>query len=210
MSPGDALRRFFEVAAGGILLPDRAGIQDPCEKEQIDVLDCCTDQQLNDITKSAQNFLLKIAFREVHKVLGMERVNAMHRHMHFPHSPVAIGAEEEGAHQRKRRFEPNHTDTSAESPKRSLTDEEDLDQQPNLAELTISENESPPDVKEHLPEATNDTPDPLDIHSNQEKDQNLASDAKNTEPAEPVEILNDKRDTTEASIEITKPVDPVI
>uniref|UniRef100_H2XPQ6 DZF domain-containing protein n=1 Tax=Ciona intestinalis TaxID=7719 RepID=H2XPQ6_CIOIN len=80
MSPGDAFRRFFEVVSGGILLPDRPGLQDPCEKEPIDILDCCTDQQLDDVTKSAQNFLLKIAFREVHKVLGMDRVNSMHRH----------------------------------------------------------------------------------------------------------------------------------
>jgi len=47
---------------------DRPGVQDPCERDKVDVLDCCTDQQLEDITRSAQNVLLKIAFRQIHEV----------------------------------------------------------------------------------------------------------------------------------------------
>jgi zinc finger RNA-binding protein len=47
---------------------------DPCEKEQIDVLAEITDQQREDITSSAQHALRLIAFNQVYKILGIERV----------------------------------------------------------------------------------------------------------------------------------------
>ena len=72
LSPGDALRRVFEALAGGILLPDSPGFLDPCEKEPIDAALELTNQEREDITSSSQHALRMIAFRQVHKVLGME------------------------------------------------------------------------------------------------------------------------------------------
>jgi len=169
MGLGDALRRFFEVVAGGILLPDSSGIQDPCERAQTDILDCCTPQQLEDITKHAQHSLLKIAFREMHQVLGIEKIvpvqnhHRNHQHHHQPqsyhhmppppsHTPETSNTDDEAAnHQRKRKNPQTNNDTSIESPKRTLTDEETsnnetsehTDTQQTLAELSISET---PDV----------------------------------------------------------------
>nr|XP_026692505.1 uncharacterized protein LOC100180184 isoform X2 [Ciona intestinalis] len=227
MSPGDAFRRFFEVVSGGILLPDRPGLQDPCEKEPIDILDCCTDQQLDDVTKSAQNFLLKIAFREVHKVLGMDRVNSMHRHPNsFPH-PHATTAEDEVAQQRKRRFEANTSDATAESPKRSLTDEEDTDTQQNLADLTISETEvckennptsgpqedkpgveEPIEPESKLPDLETAPPEPEKDSQEEKKEaeeQKSGSEDTNNETVELCKEDDGKTDTTTANIEISTP-----
>ena len=72
LSPGDALRRVFEALAGGILLPDSPGFLDPCEKEPMDAAQGLTNQEREDITSSSQHALRMIAFRQVHKVLGME------------------------------------------------------------------------------------------------------------------------------------------
>lgn len=72
LSPGDALRRVFEALAGGILLPDSPGFLDPCEKEPTDAAFELTNQEREDITASAQHALRLIAFRQVHKVLGID------------------------------------------------------------------------------------------------------------------------------------------
>jgi len=72
LSPGDALRRVFESLAGGILLPDSPGFLDPCEKEPTDAAFELTNQEREDITASAQHALRLIAFRQVHKVLGID------------------------------------------------------------------------------------------------------------------------------------------
>lgn len=72
LSPGDALRRVFEALAGGILLADSPGFLDPCEKEPVDAAIELTNQEREDITSSSQHALRLIAFRQVHKVLGME------------------------------------------------------------------------------------------------------------------------------------------
>jgi len=72
LSPGDAMRRVFEALAGGILLADSPGFLDPCEKEPMDAAAELTNQEREDITSSAQHALRLIAFRQVHKVLGME------------------------------------------------------------------------------------------------------------------------------------------
>ena len=50
---------------GGILLPDAAGISDPCEKEPHDVFSNLDSQQREDITAAAQQTLRLIAFRQV-------------------------------------------------------------------------------------------------------------------------------------------------
>ncbi|XP_025076885.1 LOW QUALITY PROTEIN: zinc finger RNA-binding protein-like [Pomacea canaliculata] len=72
MSPGDALRRVFECIASGILLPGGPGLYDPCEKEPTDALASLTNQMREDLTASAQHALRLLAFRQIHKVLGME------------------------------------------------------------------------------------------------------------------------------------------
>jgi zinc finger RNA-binding protein len=72
MSPGDALRRVFECISSGILLPGGPGLYDPCEKEVSDAAAGLTNQEREDITASAQHALRLIAFRQIHKVLGMD------------------------------------------------------------------------------------------------------------------------------------------
>jgi len=74
--PGDAMRRVFESIASGMFLPGGPGLRDPCEKE---THDCCltmTAQEREDITASAQHALRLIAFRQIHKVLGMDALPA--------------------------------------------------------------------------------------------------------------------------------------
>ncbi|XP_064608008.1 zinc finger RNA-binding protein-like isoform X2 [Liolophura sinensis] len=72
MNPGDALRRVFECIASGILLPGNPGLYDPCEKDPTDAAQSLTNQQREVITASAQHALRLIAFRQIHKVLGMD------------------------------------------------------------------------------------------------------------------------------------------
>jgi len=72
MPPGDSLRRVFECIASGILLPGGPGLYDPCEKEAYDVTATLTNQQREDITALAQHALRLIAFRQIHKVMGMD------------------------------------------------------------------------------------------------------------------------------------------
>ncbi|KAF6098223.1 zinc finger RNA binding protein 2 [Phyllostomus discolor] len=54
LSPGDAVRRVLECVASGMLLTDGPGLQDPCERDQTDVLRPMTPQEREDITASAQ------------------------------------------------------------------------------------------------------------------------------------------------------------
>uniref|UniRef100_A0A1A8HBM4 Zinc finger RNA-binding protein n=1 Tax=Nothobranchius korthausae TaxID=1143690 RepID=A0A1A8HBM4_9TELE len=72
LSPGDALRRVFECISSGILLPGGPGLADPCEKKTVDTLLPMEEQQREDITSSAQFALRLLAFRQIHKVLGMD------------------------------------------------------------------------------------------------------------------------------------------
>ncbi|XP_014215361.1 zinc finger RNA-binding protein isoform X3 [Copidosoma floridanum] len=74
LSPGAALRRLLECIAGGILLPGSPGLADPCEKDPVDAIGNMTTQQREDITASAQHDLRLVAFRQIHKVLGMEQL----------------------------------------------------------------------------------------------------------------------------------------
>ncbi|XP_033750021.1 zinc finger RNA-binding protein-like isoform X2 [Pecten maximus] len=76
MSPGDALRRVFECLASGLLLPGGPGLYDPCEKDPADAAASLTPQEREDITASAQHALRLIAFRQIHKVLGMDQLPA--------------------------------------------------------------------------------------------------------------------------------------
>lgn len=72
LSPGDAVRRVFEAVAGGLLLPGGPGLLDPCEKDALDAAIALTNQEREDITASSQHALRLIAFRQIHKVLGMD------------------------------------------------------------------------------------------------------------------------------------------
>ncbi|KAM4707706.1 zinc finger RNA-binding protein 2 [Discoglossus pictus] len=72
LSPGDATRRVLECVASGLLLSDGPGLQDPCEKEPLDVLESMTFQEREDITASAQHVLRLVAFRQIHEVLGID------------------------------------------------------------------------------------------------------------------------------------------
>uniref|UniRef100_A0A915EIU2 DZF domain-containing protein n=1 Tax=Ditylenchus dipsaci TaxID=166011 RepID=A0A915EIU2_9BILA len=74
VGPGDAVRRVFEVIAGGILVKGCSGLLDPCEKEGLDVLGCLTDQNREDITASAQHALRMISFNQMFKVLSIDRL----------------------------------------------------------------------------------------------------------------------------------------
>uniref|UniRef100_A0A671RYE3 Zinc finger RNA-binding protein n=1 Tax=Sinocyclocheilus anshuiensis TaxID=1608454 RepID=A0A671RYE3_9TELE len=77
MSPGDALRRGFECISSGILLSGAPGLIDPCEKNPTDTLATMEEQQREDITSSAQFALRLLAFRQIHKVLGMDPLPQM-------------------------------------------------------------------------------------------------------------------------------------
>ncbi|KAF7667819.1 hypothetical protein LDENG_00043020 [Lucifuga dentata] len=76
LSPGEAMRRVLECISTGILLPDGPGLLDPCEKETTDALEGVMLQAREDITASAQHALRLLAFRQVHKVLGMDSLPA--------------------------------------------------------------------------------------------------------------------------------------
>ncbi|KAJ4918324.1 hypothetical protein JOQ06_002011, partial [Pogonophryne albipinna] len=76
LSPGEAMRRVLESISTGILLPDGPGLMDPCEKDTTDTLDTMMLQAREDITASAQHALRLLAFRQIHKVLGMESLPA--------------------------------------------------------------------------------------------------------------------------------------
>ncbi|XP_052016051.1 zinc finger RNA-binding protein isoform X4 [Apodemus sylvaticus] len=78
-SPGDALRRVFECISSGIILKGSPGLLDPCEKDPFDTLATMTEQQREDITSSAQFALRLLAFRQIHKVLGMDPLPQMNQ-----------------------------------------------------------------------------------------------------------------------------------
>ncbi|XP_060001580.1 zinc finger RNA-binding protein 2 isoform X5 [Lagenorhynchus albirostris] len=72
LSPGNAVRRVLECVASGTLLTDGPGLQDPCERDQMDALGSMTLQEREDITASAQHALRMLAFRQIHKILGID------------------------------------------------------------------------------------------------------------------------------------------
>ncbi|XP_061624284.1 zinc finger RNA-binding protein [Phyllopteryx taeniolatus] len=72
LSPGDSLRRVLECISSGILLSGGPGLMDPCEKNAVDTLTSIAEQEREDITLSAQFALRLLAFRHIHKVLGMD------------------------------------------------------------------------------------------------------------------------------------------
>uniref|UniRef100_A0A8C0CRJ5 Zinc finger RNA binding protein 2 n=1 Tax=Balaenoptera musculus TaxID=9771 RepID=A0A8C0CRJ5_BALMU len=108
LSPGDAVRRVLECVASGTLLTDGPGLQDPCERDQMDALGSMTLQEREDITASAQHALRMLAFRQIHKILGIDplpppRSRPGARFRKRPREVSEAEAEaEQGAGQRKR------------------------------------------------------------------------------------------------------------
>uniref|UniRef100_A0A2P2HZK8 Zinc finger RNA-binding protein-like n=2 Tax=Hirondellea gigas TaxID=1518452 RepID=A0A2P2HZK8_9CRUS len=74
MSPGDGIRRVLEAISAGLLLPGTPGLLDPCEKDPTDAAARLSNQEREEITSSAQHALRLIAFRQIHKVLGMDQI----------------------------------------------------------------------------------------------------------------------------------------
>ncbi|KAL4608036.1 zinc finger RNA-binding protein-like isoform X1 [Arapaima gigas] len=112
LTPGEAMRRVLECMATGILLPDGPGLLDPCEKEHTDVLGSMTVQAREDITASSQHALRLLAFRQIHKVLGMECL---------PASKARAGS-----HTRKRRLDGGETgEGDGKKDKKEEDDEEE-------------------------------------------------------------------------------------
>ncbi|XP_051534404.1 zinc finger RNA-binding protein-like [Myxocyprinus asiaticus] len=109
MSPGDALRRVFECISSGILLSGAPGLIDPCEKNPTNTLAAMEEQQREDITSSAQFALRLLAFRQIHKVLGMDPLPQINSHFNVrnnrkrrrDNSDGADGFEAEGKKDKK-------------------------------------------------------------------------------------------------------------
>jgi zinc finger RNA-binding protein len=109
LSPGDAVRRVFEVIASGVILTTNPVLLDPCEKDQIDVLAGLTGQQREDITSSAQHALRLIAFNQLYKILAIERlpderpppVSANGENRKRPHESLGTSAEDEDVGSKK-------------------------------------------------------------------------------------------------------------
>merc|ERR1712226_147694 len=70
MGPAELLRRFFEIIAGGILLPGDVGIYDPCERSNSNAAKNIKLQDCQDITTSSQHALRLIALGQTDKILG--------------------------------------------------------------------------------------------------------------------------------------------
>jgi len=69
--PSELLRRVFELLASGFLLVNSPGLNDPCEKDPIDVLAYLSTQEREDLTASAQYALRLMAFNQLYKILGI-------------------------------------------------------------------------------------------------------------------------------------------
>ncbi|XP_077835445.1 zinc finger RNA-binding protein 2 isoform X22 [Macaca mulatta] len=103
LGPGDAVRRVLECVATGTLLTDGPGLQDPCEGDQTDALEPMTLQEREDVTASAQHALRMLAFRQTHKVLGMDLLPPRHRlGARFRKRQRGPGEAEEGPGEKKR------------------------------------------------------------------------------------------------------------
>ncbi|XP_070321078.1 zinc finger RNA-binding protein 2 isoform X5 [Odocoileus virginianus] len=113
LSPGDAVRRVLECVASGTLLTDGPGLQDPCERDQMDALGSMTLQEREDITASAQHALRMLAFRQIHKILGIDPLPPPRIRLgaRFRKRPREAGEPEAkgGGDQRKRPRLPNGT-----------------------------------------------------------------------------------------------------
>ena len=76
-SPPEVLRRVFELFASGFLLLNSPGLNDPCEKESVDVLAYLTNQEREDLTASAQYALRLMVYNQLYKILGIAQPPAL-------------------------------------------------------------------------------------------------------------------------------------
>lgn len=76
-SPPEVLRRVFELFASGFLLLNTPGLNDPCEKEPVDVLGYLSDQEREDLTASAQYALRLMVYNQLYKILGIAQPAAL-------------------------------------------------------------------------------------------------------------------------------------
>ena len=67
-------------------------MQDPCERDDVDVTENLTLQQREDLTASAQTFVRKMAFRKIHEVLGKEMSEARVKYFERKHAKEAAAA----------------------------------------------------------------------------------------------------------------------
>ncbi|XP_048353152.1 zinc finger RNA-binding protein-like isoform X2 [Sphaerodactylus townsendi] len=111
LGPGEAIRRVLECIATGMLLSDGPGLQDPCEKEATDVLQSMSQQSREDITASSQHALRMLAFRQIHKVLGME--------------PLPLSKSRLAVHGRKRRLDTDEETAGEGDGKKDKKEDED-------------------------------------------------------------------------------------
>ncbi|XP_077187811.1 zinc finger RNA-binding protein 2-like isoform X1 [Paroedura picta] len=111
LGPGEAIRRVLECIAAGMLLSDGPGLQDPCEKEATDVLQSMSQQAREDVTASSQHALRLLAFRQIHKVLGME--------------PLPASKSRPGTHGRKRRLDVDEDTAGEGDGKKDKKEDED-------------------------------------------------------------------------------------
>ena len=74
---------------------------DPCEREPRDATENLSVQQREDITSYAQTSLRKIAFRNIHQVLGMEAIPPPRSGNHLGGGYRAAGAGGPGIRKRK-------------------------------------------------------------------------------------------------------------
>ena len=72
LSPSKSVLRVLEVLASGLILPGGPGLQDPCERDEVDVFGHLSPQQREDLTRAAQTEVRHIHYRKIHITLGME------------------------------------------------------------------------------------------------------------------------------------------
>ncbi|XP_060774495.1 interleukin enhancer-binding factor 3a isoform X2 [Neoarius graeffei] len=119
MGPGEALRRVLECVASGILLEDGPGISDPCERAGVDASCHLAPQQREDITQSAQFALRLMAFGQIHKVLGMNRLSPKVGHMYS--DPLTSQTTVPGLYVTKRPLEsPTDESSSSKVPRKEI------------------------------------------------------------------------------------------
>ena len=61
---------FLKVLASGVLY-DEGSLKDPCERTDISPVSQLSIQEKEDVTKSAQEYLRLMHFRQIYRVLGM-------------------------------------------------------------------------------------------------------------------------------------------
>ncbi|XP_031553484.1 zinc finger RNA-binding protein-like [Actinia tenebrosa] len=80
LGPGEAFRRVMECISSGLFQEGGPGLCDPCEKEKVDASADIKMQEAEDLTTAAQHALRLQAFRQLHKVLGIDPPPPMPRY----------------------------------------------------------------------------------------------------------------------------------